>query len=569
MNKQLFLMGASSVFMLIASFGLTGCNGNLSSETSFVSSQIATSSGSNAVSSESSGSEVSVVESSISSETDEVSVSELLFNLKNNKLIVNTDEFTDYKGEGYEDFDMLTHIYQFYGETSASAFEIDDETGEVYIDEEFFKDDQGNLETRYISTDNTLVAQDYTIEDDNGNAMTIPYDLVYGNIFANIDEEDFAVNNDGLTYTLTGEDGLLALQSLTYYGGEIVSCKLTIDDADTLSFEIVMAEVEGQSETYSYQKTYTGYVTTTDQDELKCEPYATEDYHEEIKSALDGMKAADSFTYDRTKYLESEPNTKYEINNIKVTKDKIYAPEDGLFGFPEGGYAVIDDYWYSYVIEDGKVGSLEKLFATSEATLVPSFEHIAPEVFEKVSDGVYKARTPSIAYGCLYYMLEGSENVAAFSNFIPNGDLTIYVEDGVLTKFDYTLGYDPYGLGMIFDVVHVSTTVKDINSTTIDFEVSLPSVNEWFAGYIGTFEGSLFNQETQTFDAFTMVINSESDITLNGVSVTNINIDSTEKIMTFMYNGISCTIRFQNDSWDGNYLYLEIPGYTPNSLYSA
>ena len=111
-----------------------------------------------------------------------------------------------------------------------------------------------------------------------------------------------------------------------------------------------------------------------------------------------------------------------------------------------------------------------------------------------------------------------------------------------------------YTEGFIPIPIETKVTIRDVNSTTIDYTFILPQTAEWFNDYIGSYTGSHYNGNTGEFENYTLVINSATDIQINGVNVTNIVLEQNETV-TFTYDGVSCVITI--DDWGDIAFYSE------------
>ncbi len=488
-----------------------------------------------------------------------VDLNALLNNLKSNKLEVNVDIFTDYSGEGFEEFDFHSYLTQFYGNESYSIYE-EDEDGEVYLDEKYYKNAEGNLEMREVEIDNTVVTNDKFQIDETTDPITIPFDYLYGNLFKDVTVDDFEELEDHSGYIAKGANLALAVSMMNYYytTDKMESYKLIPVDTSTLRFEITMPKVEKSNDVYSYSyvETLTGEVKVSNKEELKVEPFAKESYHDEVASALTKMTEAKTFTYNRTRTSELTGED-YAINGIKIAENALYTPIDPYLGTPEGGYAVYDDNnWYQYeIVNDEPVVSIDSSFGSaSETTMLPYLPSIvSPDVFYQKEEGVYATRTDYIASGLLYYLLEGTELILVSYSYYPVGEVELFITDGTLEGFSYTFEvYNSFGL--LQDIVYNKVMITNVDETTVDYEFKLDTPDtSWFSSIIGTWEGNLPLLNEEYGVPYTLVITDENTMTLNGEVATNIVINE-DKTFTFEIDGVTYSFRVdidpENPSWD-------------------
>ena len=475
----------------------------------------------------------------------DIDINEVLTNFQNKQIQVELDITTNYVTEGYEDFTFTTHMSNFFGLTSSSFYEVNEEDGTVYIDEKYYKDEDGNLVLRELGATNEVYES--TLSD-----TPISYDLVFGNPFNSLESSDFIKTEKGYDLT-SGETKELFIGQISYYGGEMTTFYLLPLNKNTIKFYAESTLTETTA--YSYFNVYDGTIEVTSKEELTVTPETRKEYTPIVESALNKMAEATSYTLDRERIVNGEH---YDLEGIKVTEDAILTPPDTLFGITnESGYAIFDDgNWYYYEIVDGVVTpdvSSGNLGSGTEYTYGPIFDYLAPEVFIQVDETHYETKTDFIAYEALTYILEGDEAVrlGITNQFSTSGKLTLEIVDETLISYSYTLNYTE---GFIPIPIETKVTISDVNTTTIDYTFTLPQTAEWFNDYIGSYSGSRYNGNTGEFENYTLVINSATDIQINGINVTNIVLEQNETV-TFTYEGASCVITI--DDWGDIAFYSE------------
>lgn len=462
----------------------------------------------------------------------DIDINEVLTNFQNKQIQVELDITTNYVTEGYEEFTFTTHMSNFFGLTSSSFYEVNEEDGTVYIDEKYYKDEDGNLVLRELAATNEVYES--TLSD-----KPISYDLVFGNPFNSLENSDFIKTEEGYDLT-SGETKELFIGQINYYGGEMTTFYLLPLNKNTIKFYAESTLTETTA--YSYFNVYDGTIEITSKEELTVTPETRKEYTPIVESALNKMAEATSYTLDRERIVNGKH---YDLEGIKVTEDAILTPPDTLFGITnESGYAIFDDgNWYYYEIVNGIVTpdlSSGNLGSGTEYTYGPIFDYLAPEVFIQVDETHYETKTDFIAYEALSYILEGDESIrlSITDQFNTSGKLTFEIVDETLVSYSYTLNYTR---GFMSIPIETKVTISDVNTTTIDYTFTLPQTAEWFDDYIGSYSGSFRNVNTGKDETWTLVINSATDIQINGVNVTNIVLEQNETV-TFTYEGVNCII---------------------------
>ncbi len=381
--------------------------------------------------------------------------------------------YVDLAEEGTEDI--------YIGKSSYSFKEYSETTEETLKDVAYYKDEEGKVVSYEVDFRNSV--NEVIVE---GGRLV--FDEVFYNPFKSLALSDFILGENG-SYSLSEDKEASFWKPISFYE-EIIKSVYFIPYSDgTMGFR-----VESEDSSSAYKAKIDGLISVASKDDLDLvSPYKSEDYHSVLQSAYDELVNANSFTYERNrKPVDEDVDAEEETYESKISKNSPMAVVFAYEGKDASGVARYDDGEdYAFAVKEGKAikgegNSIKLPFTVSTVKM---------EVFEKVDDTHFKARTSSIAKTIAGFLMEklGDALLVDGSAFGDAGceNLTFEMADGHLAGFEYTVTrpFEDSGSYLEKNVVKI----KDVNTTSIPYEFTTGTKKEDpafdISSFVGEFEG--------------------------------------------------------------------------------
>ncbi|MCH5160531.1 MAG: hypothetical protein J1G04_00720 [Clostridiales bacterium] len=337
------------------------------------------------------------------------------------------------------------------------------------------------------------------MEDRNGNAVSWEDSGLYNN-FVDLDAADFPLDEKTWRRTYDGDDDNLAqrvVASACPYDFEAKNLSLIIEDGEVAG---IYAESEDD---YTVAEQYVARMSLTVAinigDDVKVPTIHKYDYdeefHAELKTALENMQALDNYTMDFLNIGANVVTSSYDMEGFEeaVTSDVchfkpyLYTPDSnsgvgvgtGTKRYTGNEYGYVDrteedgDPLYNTYYTDGNVFKANRAYAKDFFNAKPSLT-FAAELFTKryvdEVDGTitYYVDSPMSSVASLFYYGVGND-VALYGLFAQEGYTSatssftpyVVVKDGYIVESGFY-----YYLGYLYGVVEIA--YGKFNETTID-----------------------------------------------------------------------------------------------------
>lgn len=409
-----------------------------------------------------------------------------------------------------DEYDKTFCIVTVFGGDNISMTESDAETGEVYYDYVYGKDN------RRLTVINRTV--------DNQIVITPSNDLFenYYNPFDKLSSGDFIKTGDNV-YSLTDKTkAKAAATALTGWQESIATFTVTVKDGKADSVHIATEKIYrlADSEDY-YVSTYDFTVSehgTATVDPFKLNPYPHDASHDVLQAALDKAAKKNSYSirhqghevgYVEPEGGETRPGYGDTDYKVYVTEDMVY---DSYVG-EEHGFKLIDGYVYPFTYSN----------TTNEIVLTDPigedmsaykaiFNGFKVELFTELEDNVYVPHNGAIASIIAPCFGEGNEK----TQYSYATDFRIELKDGDLYKVIFT--YKTYGIEETVTLTYDFETETDLSF--LDF--SKATKTSVLDDYIGQYKDE--NGHFCTVDKSGFVLDGEEiEITYYGKNEQGIN----------------------------------------------
>ena len=421
-----------------------------------------------------------------------------------------TIDFTGTLTDTY--YPSLTDIVGFIGKNTYSMLETGGDL--VYIDKIVYREEVTNYAAYYsLWLDNTVKTQYY-----GDDYVTYDFDELVYNPFALLTEADLTETSEGV-YSIASEKLADVGYPLCPYELENVS-SITLERTDDVIALELISSYSSYGEIYNLNLSYELRISETEDLPMPT-PYAHEDYHDSVGTALTAWGAALGGEGDETGYVLNktltpvdEPSLGVATSQTIVTSNAILIKNDGgITSENDWGYAVYDDgEVYEFEIVDGAPVQGEAL----EAELpLPLPGDIAPELFEETEEeGVYAFRDDSLAYSAIIYLVEDPNILSLIQYFGVADNLTLTIENGLVTG--YAFDYMSMGIGSYY-TEHCEVEIAEFDTATIDYEfVVAPAEPVDLSALAGIWTGAMYG----TSETYTLIILEDGTATLNGETAT-------------------------------------------------
>lgn len=398
----------------------------------------------------------------------------------------------------------------FIGKSSFSFYEYSLTSEETITDVTYFKNDEGKATSKEIEFNNTVT----TIPLDGGK---IDFDENFYNPFSILELEDFVKGKQGI-YNLNEEKEDAFWKPLAFYSETLLTINLQPYSNGTIDLSVTSRSDDG-----TYRLSIDGTISLSKQTDLDdVTPYKAESYHANLQSAYDAMCAAKNFTYHRTRMpIDENVDVDAESYDVKISSSN---PKAVLFvynGVDTKGIARFgDDSDYTFTVADDKV-----VRGDSSALHLPfAISTVKAEVFEKVDDTHFKARSASLAKQVAGFLMEKTEEALLVDGSLfgdAGCDSLVLETDGekTLTGFAYVVTRSDENGRSYREKNEVK--ISNINDTSIAYDFSEgKKVEPTFdiTPFIGEFEG--YNTGNADNDLHSLKINGIEDMALDGTALT-------------------------------------------------
>ena len=411
--------------------------------------------------------------------------------------------YVDLVEEGSEDI--------FIGKSSYSFKEYSETTEETVKDVSYYKNDEGKAVSYEINFRNAVD----TVPVDGGKLV---FDETFYNPFKSLVLNDFSLEESG-AYSLREDKQASFWKPISFYEESITSLYFTPYSDATLGVLITSEDASS-----AYKTTIEGMISIASKDDLDpVSPYKTEGYHSTLQVAYDEIVDASSLTYERSrKPVDESIDVDEEIYEAKISKSNPMAVVFSYDGKDASGVARYDDGEdYSFTVKNGKA-----VKGDSNSIKLPfTVSTVKAEVFEKIDEAHFKARTSSLAKSVAGFMMEklGDALLVDGSAFGDTGceSLILEMANGKLTGFEYTVTRSTEDSGSYLEKNVVK--IKNVGATSIPYEFVTGSKKEDptfdVTPFIGEFEGYNVASSGDS-NLHTLSITSLDDMALDGTKLT-------------------------------------------------
>lgn len=444
--------------------------------------------------------------------------------------------------------------YRFYEETQKA---LGEDYNDVVTDASYWKGSDGEALQYEIDWRNQV------------NRITpiggsFQFEERFYNPFSKVTLSDFS-SDKKLAYTIQDETKLASFFSpIGFYSEDILSFSFNVLKDESLLITIMVEDQGGD-----YVASMKGTLKVVDaKEELAIPtPYKTESYHKDLQAAYDAMAKAKNFTLTRTRVAEGREDIEDEksISRISTKSPKAVAIKEN--DVTKGVATFGDGNDYKYTIKDGKV-----VKGDPDSVKLPFFLSVLKaEVFEKIDNTHFKARTPELAKNIAGTLVEKTEEGMLVEGVGYTGlscDELILETDGGTNLKGYTYYvYRSDAKGATYrekDEIKISK----VNSTSINYDFSegeTPSYSFDFASHVGTYYGYNFANYDGTDNVLhELVIKDADDITFDGEKVT---VKESKDENTFSLAWKDRILSGSLGGVYGDYLTLRDADFTTNKLY--
>ncbi len=387
----------------------------------------------------------------------------------------------------------------FIGKSSYSFNEYSNTTESTVTDVTYFKDGDGKVITYEIDYLNKV--SETMVE---GGKLV--FDEVYYNPFKDLTLSDFILEDGKYHVNEEKEDAFW--KPFSFYNEIVTEISLTPYSDGTMDIE-----AKSRDSGVTYISEISGTISLSKKEDIDTpSPYKTESYHADLQAAYDALIKANNFTYHRKrKPVDESVDVEEEVYDAKISKKDPRAVVFVYDGIDQNGVARYDDgNDYKFTISDGKA-----VKGDSDSTNIPfNVGTVKMEVFEKVDDTHFKARTADIAKKVAGFLMEklGDAILVDGSIFGDNGcdSLTFEVENKTLKGFEYYVTRSTESGSSYKEKNEVS--IDNVGTTKIEYEFKTEEKKEEPAFDITQFVGN--------FEGYNVV--SYSDNSLHSMSITDI-----------------------------------------------
>lgn len=383
-----------------------------------------------------------------------------------------------------DDYDFTHNIETVFGDKQISQIESDAETGKVYFESVFGKNNR-NITVIQHTNKNTVVE---LTSDELFETYYNPFDLLAASDFEKVSDTEYVMYNAAKAKE--------AASALSGWTESIASFTITVENEVATKLHIVTERIQPSSASETYVSTYDFDLSehgTASVDTLYTQPYPHTADHDVLASALQAAseKAVYTVRHQGHEVGYKEPEGGETRPGYGDTDYKVYVNEQMVYDSykdEEHGYVALDGYVYpfDYLKSSNQVVLRDPVNVESIAHYQPSFLGFDVALFKKVDENKYTLHQDSMAQTVAPYFAIGNEQ--AYYKYAQ--DLTLILADGALKQVVFT--YKTYGIEETVTLTFDFNTAFDVKTDLgLDFEnASKTSVLD---DYIGQYKDSFGN----------------------------------------------------------------------------
>lgn len=383
-----------------------------------------------------------------------------------------------------DDYDFTHNIETVFGDKQISQIESDAETGKVYFESVFGKNNR-NITVIQHTNKNTVVE---LTSDELFETYYNPFDLLAASDFEKVSDTEYVMYNAAKAKE--------AASALSGWTESIASFTITVENGVATKLHIVTERIQPSSASETYVSTYDFDLSehgTASVDTLYTQPYPHTADHDVLASALQAASKKAAYTvrhqghevgYKEPEGGETRPGYGDTDYNVYVNEQMVY----DSYKDEEHGYVALDGYVYpfDYLKSSNQVVLRDPVNVESIAYYQPSLLGFDVALFKKVDENKYTLHQDSMAQTVAPYFAIGNEQ--AYYKYAQ--DLTLILADGALKQVVFT--YKTYGIEETVTLTFDFNTAFDVKTDLgLDFEnASKTSVLD---DYIGQYKDSFGN----------------------------------------------------------------------------
>lgn len=383
-----------------------------------------------------------------------------------------------------DDYDFTHNIETVFGDKQISQIESDAETGKVYFESVFGKNNR-NITVIQHTNKNTVVE---LTSDELFETYYNPFDLLAASDFEKVSDTEYVMYNAAKAKE--------AASALSGWTESIASFTITVENGVATKLHIVTERIQPSSASETYVSTYDFDLSehgTASVDTLYTQPYPHTADHDVLASALQAAseKAAYTVRHQGHEVGYKEPEGGETRPGYGDTDYKVYVNEQMVYDSykdEEHGYVALDGYVYpfDYLKSSNQVVLRDPVNVESIAYYQPGLLGFDVALFKKVDENKYTLHQDSMAQTVAPYFAIGNEQ--AYYKYAQ--DLTLILADGALKQVVFT--YKTYGIEETVTLTFDFNTAFDVKTDLgLDFEnASKTSVLD---DYIGQYKDSFGN----------------------------------------------------------------------------
>lgn len=357
-----------------------------------------------------------------------------------------------------DDYDFTHNIETVFGDKQISQIESDAETGKVYFESVFGKNNR-NITVIQHTNKNTVVE---LTSDELFETYYNPFDLLAASDFEKVSDTEYVMYNAAKAKE--------AASALSGWTESIASFTITVENGVATKLHIVTERIQPSSASETYVSTYDFDLSehgTASVDTLYTQPYPHTADHDVLASALQAASEKAAYTvrhqghevgYKEPEGGETRPGYGDTDYNVYVNEQMVY----DSYKDEEHGYVALDGYVYpfDYLKSSNQVVLRDPVDVESIAYYQPSLLGFDVALFKKVDENKYTLHQDSMAQTVAPYFAIGNEQ--AYYKYAQ--DLTLILADGALKQVVFT--YKTYGIEETVTLTFDFNTAFDVKPTS-------------------------------------------------------------------------------------------------------
>ncbi|HAT83487.1 MAG TPA: hypothetical protein DE061_02595 [Clostridiales bacterium] len=373
-------------------------------------------------------------------------------------------------------YDFVHNLETVFGDNQISQVESDSETGKVYFESVFGKDNR-NITVIQHTANNTIA--EYT-SDNLFEEYYNPFDLLSASDFEKVTVTEYVLYDAAKAKN--------AASALSGWTESISSFKVIVENGAAVKLHIVTERIQPSAASETYVSTYDFNLSehgTASVDTLYTQPYPHTADHDVLLAALTTASEKTAYTVRHQGHEVGyvEPEGGETRPGYGDTDYKVYVNEQMIYDSYTGekhGYVTLNNYVYpfDYLESANQVVLRDPVNVESIKYYQPNFLGFNVALFKKVDKNKYTLHQDSMAQLIAPFFAIGNEQ----SYYAYATDLTLILKDGALDQVVFT--YKTYGIEetvtLTFDFVTAFDAKEDLG---LDFDnASKTSVLDDFIG---------------------------------------------------------------------------------------